>query len=1787
MTDLGALVAKLSPQAREALARHLAEAGTPVPAARTAEPIAVVGIGCRLPGGVHDPRQLWDLLVSGRDAVREVPADRWDVDSYYDPDPATPGRTNSRWGGFLDEVSGFDAEYFGVTPREAESMDPQQRLLLEVTVESLENAGIPPESLRGSRTGVFVGLSSMDYLILGVEQHASANAYTATGNPHSIAVGRLSYFLDARGPSVAVDTACSSSLVAIHLASQSLRTGESEVAIAGGVQLMLTPHLTIALGKWAALSSEGRCKSFDASADGFVRGEGCGVVILKRLSDAVRDGDRIVAVVRGSAVNSDGRSQGLTAPSAAAQRDVLKAALSQAGVEAGSVGLIETHGTGTVLGDPIEFDALSQVYGTGAGRCALGSLKTNLGHLEAAAGVAGFVKAALALRAGSVPPNLHFRRWNPNIDPSDTRFFVPTEACEWPVPDGRRLAAVSSFGLGGTNAHVVLEQAPATAAEPSDTAEEDGRPTVFVLRARTEERVRAAAGRFAEWLRDAGSAARLSDIAFTLARRHAQGRFAGAVVARSHSALADGLANIAAGSTDGVLLTETSRGTGGQPVWLFSGRGAPWPGAGQRLLAEEPAFANAVHELDQIFVACVGFSLREALTTGENLANSDRTRLVLFGLQLALARLWQHYGVRPAAVIGHGTGNVAAAVVAGALRVENGLAVLARLSLPYKEEPGGIPATAPEIPFHSMLSDDPRAVPSFDGTNWADEELGSEALARFVAAAASEGHRTFVEVSVHPVLADAVQEILSDEGATDATVIATLRRDSDDTREFRTRLTAAALAGCPVELDQLVPNGQLVDLPPTPWQRSTFWFQGNENGTPVDVHPMLGVHVTLPEPAGNGPAPRPGRHAWQADVGTDAVPWLMDHRIYGRAVLAQSVYMEVALAAAVEAYGEPPARIRLNDLELHQLLTLDEHTTLVTTLVPGEEGDARVEMSSRLPDGSWALHATVRVECSYAPYHPGQPPVPPHRAQGEGEPIQANQFYADLWSVGHHHGPAFEGVTEVLTMGEGRVVASVALPTELPPNPHFHAHPVLVDTSCQVLAALNAACHVGDSGHRYLLKSFGSIRFTGTPRGRGYVHVEMRERSTADGGGFVGEMWLTDEDGAVLVEMTGVDVQRFAAPHAPLREKVLESVWRPTPLPAPDEATTDATQETPATVAGPASWLLLGAGRAATGSLAEVTDAIQERLTAAGHRVVRADYRDEPGIRGALAETGADRERPPAGIVLVADDIPATTEDPSRGLATAEALVLGLASAVRAVVSGWHGRPPRLWLVSRGAAAVSAGASVDPTVGALRGLIRVLSYEHPDLHASQIDLDPAEDTGHQLTALLTELHGAGSDDEVAWRGGVRYAARLAKAVLDDEARDGADRPDPASTPVVRPGAGYLITGGLGGLGLVVARWLVEGGASRIVLNGRSEPGADAEKAIAAMLAAGADVEVVLGDISDTGDGTTTGTARRLVAAATAGNVPLAGVVHAAAVLDDAMILGLDRASTHRVWSPKAYGAWALHEATAGHDLDFFVLFSSAASLLGSPGQAAYATANAWLDSFVTWRRSRGLPATAVNWGPWAEVGLAVGGEAEAGRSRPTAVQIGAMEPILPANGIEALEELLVRDRVLTAVALLRPDRIIATFPQIFDLPFFSEIVDGYGVNEIGDDWPGPRALREAEPAAARQLLSDRLRGRVAAAMGLSVDRLDLATPLTEFGLDSLTAVNIRNSVSRDFGTDLPVALVLQGATLPDLERELCEQLGVAEKGPDRADAETPETVAVSRARQRAAARARRSAGRNQ
>ncbi|MFD1939228.1 SDR family NAD(P)-dependent oxidoreductase [Nonomuraea mangrovi] len=1548
---------------------------------RAPEPIAVVGVGCRLPGA-EGPEAFWDLLVHGRDAVRTVPEGRWERFDDGTARTAEALRRTTRHGGFLDDIEGFDAEFFGIPPGEAATMDPQQRLLLETAWDAFEHGGIAPRSLRGSRTACFVGISGNEYAHLTTADPASVEAWTATGAAFSIAANRLSYLLDLRGPSMAVDTACSSSLVAIHLAVNSLRAGESDLALAAGVNLLLSPVVTMAFDQAGGTAPDGRCKAFDASADGMVRAEGCGAVVLKRLSDALRDNDRVLAVVTASAVNQDGRSNGLVAPNPDAQRDLLRGVY--ADLDRGP-DHIEAHGTGTFLGDPIEARAIAAALPCPV---LIGSVKTNLGHLEAAAGVTGFIKSVLSLHHGLIPPSLHVHTPNPHV-PWESLTLV-TEPTPWPRPDAR--AGVSSFGFGGTNAHIVLdahhepatlaratgtprarvlgESTRATGTPPARVLSEGSRTTgtpparVLVLSDTSADRVREQAADLAAWLtthRDPSggspdSGAWLGDVAYTLARRAGRGRVGAAVVGRTADELVRALATVEPGPAGG-------KG----PVWVFSGYGAQWPGMVRDLYAAEPVFREAVDELAPLLKAEGGIDPHDREASGV-----AHLQPMIFAVQIALSRLWTAYGIRPAAVIGHSMGEVAAAVVAGGLGLHDGVRVICRrarllgslggggsmavLEVAAEEVPAGLHVAVHSSPAQTVVTGDADGMARFAA------EVGASGRYARVLTAEGAGHSPQVR-PLQPLLRAELEPINPRKPS--IPFYSTVLDDPRETPTFEPAYWAAGIRR-PVRLMQAVRAAA---------------EDGHTVFTEIGPHPVLAAplrdslprsvlvthSIARPPSSGAGPAPDGQGEGGSGERGPGV-------KGFEEQVARVAAAVPPCLDGRVVDVPRPRWR-RERHWVAERPRTAGGHPVL----------GAHVET----PAGdSWS---PVLDDLSEAPWHLDEATW--HRQGVAVLPVEAVARLA-------------------LAASGGDVVEDVALYALLP----LPARVTVTRVGGRVEVHAKDAAGVwkmygsaGEGGSADARERIGLFRVDGSCEG-----IETRE-----------------------IQEAGVPVR--------LADKLVERLWTPAPL-ADDQ------------VAPAREWLIL------------------------------ADEGDPRA--GRLASfLPAGPEGDPLLLVPVNPDPASVLLDLAR-------------------MAG--GR--RLRIVTERAQAVVAGEPGEPAAASLRGVIRVLALEHPELRASLIDVD-------DLSALARELACDSDDDEVAWRGGVRYAARLRRAELPEPARH---RGVPA---VVREGGGYLITGGYGTLGLLVARWLAERGAGRVVVNGRSGPSAEAAAHLAGLPA----VEVVTGDLA------AEGTAARLVAAATEGGLRLCGVVHAAGALDDSLVADLTRASIERVWAAKATGGRRLDEATRGHDLDWWVAFSSAASLLGSPGQAAYVMANAYLDALCDLRRAEGAPAVSIAWGTWAG-----------------ANPLPAVVPLTPEEGIEALEALLRRG-LSAGVVRLDPAKATAVFPGVGRMPYFSMVVEG-----AGDRRPD---LGELAPEEALRVIGARVRERVAGVLGLDARWLEESgdapggTVLTDLGLDSLAATRLRGSFEHDFGVALPAGLLLRGGTLDGVVRALAAELGVERAGP--------------------------------
>ncbi len=1779
--------------------------------ARTA-PIAVVGMGCRFPGGADSPAAFWRLLAAGVDTVGPIPPERWDVDAYYSPDREAPGKMYTRQGAFLAGVDQFDPLFFGMAPREAIGLDPQQRLMLEVCWEALEDAAIAPKHLAGSNAGLFVGLFMDDYAGLAFHSGVAEriDAYTTLGSLRSMAAGRLAYFLDIHGPAVQLDTACSSSLLAVHEACQSLRAGACDLALAGGSNLMLTPDATIGICKLNVAAEDGRCKTFAANADGYGRGEGCGVIVLKRLVDAVADGDPIRAVIRGSAVNHDGRSNGLTAPNGAAQEAVVRQALADARVQPAQVQYVEAHGTGTLLGDPIEVMALDAVLGKerpAHSPLLIGSVKTNIGHLEAAAGIAGLIKVILAMQARAIPPSLHFTEPNPHVPWAQLQVQVPTELTPWRTADGERMAGVSAFGMSGTNVHVVVGEAPAQSPLPATASRV---PQLLTLSARSAPALTELAKKYDAHLAENPNI-RLEDLCFTAnhGRAHFEHRLA--AVAASTAEMRDLLHAVARGATADAVSTGTvAPGTRPKVAFLFTGQGAQYVNMGRRLGAPEPRLREVLDACDDLLAAAGERRVLDVLypaeaTCADALDATIHTQPALFALEVALARLWQAWGVQPAIVAGHSVGEFAAACVAGVFSLEDGLRlVAARGRLMQALPAGGAMATAQisaaraaEIiapfagqvalaaingpanvtisgavaaidaicatlagqdvktkrlsvshAFHSPLIEPmvaafaavaeqvayrPPAIPILSNVSgkaagaeiagaayWVRHLTAPTQFAANVACLAESGCTLMVEIGPRPTLLGMAQAQLPTDHFR---WLPSLRPPLDDRRQMLESLGQLFVTGVDVDWAAVAEgdHARRIHLPTYPFQRRRYWVEPGKTtvqqvaGTARNALPMRTVR-----------APLLGATLFEMDLDRRILPFLADHLIGGQTVVAGSTHLSMVVAALAAAGS--PSTVQVNDLLFTQPLVLeaDAAAKLQLILRDAEAGRRAFDLASIDAAGdAWRVHATGAVQDADGAEEAGWAALAEVQARCTTHSPGAAQDNADGASAALHLGPSFRWTVDTwANAAEGETFALLRRPAAI--DDALVPHPGLLD-SCFHLFDRFEPAHA--PGEVFVPFAVSRCRFA-TDVVLDEVWCRGVVRPGSEAGRVVGDLYLYSADGRPIAELLGFELRRVPLDGLLQRHAVdgwLYSVeWEPAPAHKDGQRESGQHWLIFADAGGTGSGL--AARLAAQGELYTVVETgAGFSRRAAGQYVV--DRMSLAHLDALMAELSTLSDRPaPHRVVdlgaLDADSYPALDVPHVTWQTTTAALYLAQALAGTA----WR-HAPQLSFVTRGAQMAGTQSSVAPAQAAVWGLARAIQLEQPDLACTCVDLDPGDapaQAADDLLALLT-LPGMAAE-QWAVRAGQYLVARLAPL----SRRPGHAQPPEPDTRY-RTDASYLVTGGFGALGLRTARHLITGGARCLVLTGRSEPASAVADEIARWRADGIQVLAASTDIADRDQ------VRALLARIESTMPPLRGIFHAAGLLDDGVLLNQSSERLQRVMAPKVAGTWHLHELTAALPLDHFVCFSSAASVLGAAGQANYAAANAFMDGLVQARRRAGLPGLSVNWGPWAEAGMAVA----AGRHAATRWEDAGMSLMSPDRALSALDRLADSGIVQAAVIDVNWQRYVQRYPSNAVPRLLAHIG---AVNAAWDDStqasPFMRELNSAPAAERLPRLKTHVRNIVAGVLRLGdAQPLQGRQSLFDLGLDSLMAIELKNKLERSLGIALRATLVFDHPTIEELE----------------------------------------------
>jgi rifamycin polyketide synthase modules 1, 2 and 3 len=1728
------------------------------PDGRSDEPLAIVGMSCRYPGGVASPEDLWELVASGRDGMSGLPEDRgWDLERLYDPDPDHPGTLYTRGGGFLTGAGEFDAGFFEVGPREATAMDPQQRLVLEGAWEALEDAGIDPTSLRGSSTGVFCGAIASDY---GGALTSELEGFRLTGTTTSVISGRVAYSLGLEGPAVSVDTACSSSLVAMHLAAQALRSGECSLALAGGVTVLAGPFLLVEFSRQRGLAPDGRCKSYAAGADGTGFSDGMGLVVLERLSDARRNGHTVLAVMRGSAVNQDGASNGLTAPSGPSQERVIRAALASAGLSPADVDVVEGHGTGTKLGDPVEAQALLATYGQDRadGPLRLGSVKSNIGHSSAAAGVAGVIKMVQAMRHGVMPRTLHVDAPSPHVDWDAGAIRLLAEAEPWPDAGRPRRAGVSSFGISGTNAHLILEAAPAEEQEPA--AEPYPLPVVPVLlSARTEEALRAQAVRLRGFL-TARPDVSLADAGLSLATTRAHLKHRAAVAATDRHTLLSGLAALSAGDPGAEVVQ--GEATGGKVVFVFPGQGAQWAGMAAALLESSPVFAREVGACGEALSAYVDWRLEDVLRGAPGAPPLERVDVVqpaLFAVMAGLAALWRSYGVEPAAVVGHSQGEIAAAYVAGGLCLDDAARIVALRSRLIGERLAG---------HGAMVS---VALPAAQ----VEEQIGSYAGRASVAAVNGP---TAVVVSGDP---EVLEELLAGweaAGVRAKRVPVDYASHSAQVEAIREELLEALAPVTPRPGQVPFCSAAEGRFAGTDGLDAGYWYRnlraqvgfeaavrtlaasGMDCFIEVSPHPVLAMAVqeTLAAADGTGRTAvigslrrdEGGRDRFamslaQAHVAGAGVDWQAFYAGSGARRVSLPTYafqrerfwlapasggdpaaaglerIEHPLLAAAVPVGDQDEWVFTGRLSLDGQPWLADHVMLGSVLAPGAALAELVLAAGQHAGAPVVAELVLEAPLLLAESGSVRMQVTVGEADGDGRRSvavysrpQPGEDSGGREAVCHARG-VLAGEAEA---GAGPASWAVRWPPE-------GAAPVPVGGLYERLAG---------AGYEYG-PAFQGLRAAWRDGEVVYAEVALpdEQASAAPGFGIHPALLdaalhgaLLDGDGDPVVRLpfswTGIELNQVGAVQARVRISPAGEFAVQVDVAGSDGGLIARVHRLAVRPVDQAQ--LEAAGRAGARSLFSV----RWRPVATGESVGPAAIAvlGDSGVLGDSAAGPGERyadlaalERALAGGGPVPDAVLAVIGAPTPVGGDADAAV-EVAGDTLGLVQGWLASEAlagaTLVVATRRGVAVGDEAP-NVAVAAAWGLVRSAQSEHPGRFVL-VDLDDSAGPDWAVLAALAE-------PQLAVRSGQLLAPRLERAEIT--ATPGQD------TWRLETGA-VLITGGTGGLGALVARHLAAGGARHLVLASRR--GLDAEGAgeLAAELeAGGCQVRVAACDVGDRG---------QLADLLGSLEYPLTAVVHAAGVLDDGVVGSLTGAQLDRVMRPKARGALLLDELTAGLDLAGFVLFSSAAGLMGSPGQGNYAAANAVLDALAARRRAAGQAGVSLAWGLWEQETGMTGALDQGDLAR---LARAGIRPLPASQGLDLFDQ-----AQLGAGALMVPVRLdlaaLAARARAGTLPSLLRGLVRSAARRAAASTGSLAQRLAAVPEAEREHLTLNLvQARVAAVLGHSSgDAIDPGRAFKDLGFDSLTAVELRNQLTQATGLQLPATLVFDHPTPAAVARYL-------------------------------------------
>ncbi len=1847
--------------------------------------VAVIGLSARF-AQANDIESFWRNLENGVETISPLS----DEDLLKaGVDPALLGNPlYIKAASVLDNVDRFDADFFGYSPKEAQILDPQGRLLLECAWEALENAGYKPTQ-SGPGVGVFMSSSTNTYLLHNLYETLDltrfilegGNLQNILGNQNDFNATRLSYKLNLTGPSIDVQSACSSSLVGVHLARQSLLAGECRMALAGGASIYLPQMAGYLYEEGLILSPDGHCRVFDAEANGTVFGRGGGVVVLKLLTDAVRAGDYIYAVIKGSAVNNDGHAKaGFTAPSIDGQALVISEAIANAGVDPESIGYVEAHGTGTKIGDPVEIAGLVQAFGSCADRkqfCAIGSVKSNIGHLDVASGIASLIKTVLMLNHRVLVPSLHYRQPNPEIDFANSPFYVNTVRSEWKAGPCPRRAGISAFGMGGTNAHVVLEEAPKV--EPKQAEME--RPFhLLTISAKTETALKELAGRYERHL-GAHPGQSLGDVCFTAnaGRSHFEHRLA--VAGQSSRQVREQLGDFLRGEQP-VSVFKGHAKVAQRPgvVFLFTGQGSQYVGMGRDLYETQPTFRKAMDRCDELLRAHLEKPLLSVLypQPGEESPINDTayTQPALFALEYSLYELWRSWGIMPSAVMGHSVGEYVAACVAGVFSLEDGLKLIAERGRLIQALPGGgemaavfagekrvaaaiagyketVSIAAINGPENTVISGaresigkilreleaegivaqhlvvshafhSPLMEPTLDAFERAASEvtyssprtgLMSNVTGRMVAgdeagnagywrrhvrapvqfyrsmqALHEGGEGVFVELGPHPVLLGMGAQCLpKDEGVW----LPSLRRGRDDWQQMLESLGELYVRGADVRWEGFDGDysRRRLPLPSYPFERKRHWIENSQPRNTNTIllpqdrkllkiqHPLLGNRLRTPLPI------------YECELKSQAIPWTQNYRTHDLILFPVAAYLEMALSAFFDAFGRWPGALQEVSLEKELSLPEKQTCTIQLHLTREDSETSTFKIYSLLnndaPDGnSWALVAKGKMWSGEM--KPSGHEIEPIEEilRRCNEELGVDAFYESLGSQGLNLGEGFRVLTE-LKRGKREALGRLKMPELVRREKiNYRMHPVLLEGCFQVIAAAIE----GDDGRPveegvYLPAGFESLRIDGDI-GRGvWSYAVVRASDEPRKKGILADLYILDDSGRVVVEAPGVKCKRLfredleAGNEKDLSTWLYKIDWKPVPRlkelkrPAPytdflpsSSRISESIKPEPDRLGSHTSilpkegeWVIF-ADRGGLGEkLAEwIRTKSRSTLVFAGdkYKVDHGCFTIDPFRRDDMVrlftEVLKDRQTTLRGVIHLwaLDTVPLDEITHSR-LKEDQKTVCGSVLHLMQALTGSEDRTtPALWLVTRGSQVpVPVLGSRHQGSSTLWGLGRVIANENPQLHCTCIDLDPSGQVAIEdhLEALAEEVLFPDGETQVAYRERVRYVVRLASC-LPNGVQESQAQPNKESFQSVgfSSEATYLITGGLGGLGSLFADWMVDRGARHLVLMGRNAPSQSAQETLKALKKKGAKSTLARGDVSRLED------IAQVLDSIRESLPPMRGILHCAGVLEDGILINQDWDRFEKVFGPKVLGGFNLHTLTQNMQLDFFVMFSSVASLLGSVGQGNYAAANAFLDFFRQFPPLERFTGNQHQLGP-----LVRGGYCHKRKRHREGLGSQGMEAISPGKGLQIFERILQEGPTQVAVGRMHWEKFLGTSVTSAVPPMLSDIFqDSLQRKEKIESGLSPKTdfrkqLAEAPRGRRHGLLLAHVTEQARNGLRLDAGKpIDSQQPLSELGLDSLLAIEIRNRIGLSLGLNrsLPATLLFDYPTLEAITNYLAKEV---------------------------------------